>query len=621
MSKIEILFFAADPLSTLANGGADKLSLDEEAREIRERVHAADRRERLDFQSRWAVRTADLTRTLRERRPQVVHFSGHGGSDGLILVGKDGRAHPVSETALARLFRTYRDDIRLVVLNACFSEPQAKAIADAVGCAIGTRGQISDEAAITFAAEFYSGIACGESVAAAYEGAAALLDLDRIAEEQWPKLLHRDDVDPAALFLTPSHPSADAPSDASPRPLAGLPRPSITTAPMGAAGTSSMRGRDWLVAALVWGMSAAAAMVLGVGLAWALGLSVAPLAITAGLLRYARSSAPGLMRPGYAAGIAVLLSATAVVAGTIAIPPPAAIVAPAQCARGGTSRLLGLSAPAAASAGTDDAADMASAKSLYEAGKYDEAFPVFKLAAEAGDPEAMGYLAMAYLCGQGTALRPELAVPWLDQAKTTRDPRGMNALGIAYETGRGQNHSDRWAKHWYRESADAGFVDAMRNLGNLHLEEHPDSALIWFDSAGRMGSLDAVVDAGRVYEQGLVGGRRNPDEAIRRYRQAAEAGSPRGMLALGRMHQEGTGVPQSYDSARALYQRAAGAGFADAMNNLGILHQNGWGVPKSRSEAIRWYRQAADAGSTEARSNLAALEGGWRAFFRRWTGR
>lgn len=204
MRKAKVLFFAADPLSAQPDGRAARLLLDEDVRQIREKVRAAEHRDALEFDLRLAARPDDLLQALNETRPQVVHFSGHGESEGLVLAGANGRGpHVVDAAALGQLFEVFRGDIRVVVLNACFSLPQAQAIAASVGCAIGTRSAISDEAAITFGAAFYRAIAFGHSVKMAYDQARTALALEHFDDRECPELVARPDVDPARLVLIP----------------------------------------------------------------------------------------------------------------------------------------------------------------------------------------------------------------------------------------------------------------------------------------------------------------------------------------------------------------------------------------------------------------------------------
>jgi hypothetical protein len=204
MRKVKVLFFAADPLSRPPHGREPRLLLDEDVREIRIKVRAAEHRDALAFDYRLAARPDDLLQALNETQPQVVHFSGHGRSEGLMLMDPHGsRPHFVDAAALSQLFQAFRGDIHLVVLNACFSLPQAEAIAEVVGCTIGTPGTISDEAAITFGATFYSAVAFGHSVKVAFDQARAALALSHFAERDCPRLVARPGIDPGRIVLVP----------------------------------------------------------------------------------------------------------------------------------------------------------------------------------------------------------------------------------------------------------------------------------------------------------------------------------------------------------------------------------------------------------------------------------
>jgi hypothetical protein len=202
MTKLKVLFFAADPLS--ADGERRRLLLDHEARQIEHEVVVARHRDNVEFTSRWATRTKDLRRELLRIEPHIVHFSGHGGGEGLVLDADDRTGpHRVDAAALKEFFSAFRGQIRLVVLNACHSEPQAQAIADAVGCAIGTPSQITDQDAISFSAAFYGSIASGASVQAAFDQARATLRMNACPDGEIPKLVVRPGVDASKLVLKP----------------------------------------------------------------------------------------------------------------------------------------------------------------------------------------------------------------------------------------------------------------------------------------------------------------------------------------------------------------------------------------------------------------------------------
>jgi hypothetical protein len=56
------------------------LLLDREARAIHAELKRSGYRDRFEFVTWWAAEPLDLLRELRELKPTVVHFSGHGAA-------------------------------------------------------------------------------------------------------------------------------------------------------------------------------------------------------------------------------------------------------------------------------------------------------------------------------------------------------------------------------------------------------------------------------------------------------------------------------------------------------------------------------------------------------------
>lgn len=197
-SAMRITFLAANPLSS------GRLALDEEARSIEEKVRDSKHRDLVTFRTRWAVRPEDLQQALLEDEPVVVHFSGHGGGAiGIVLHSQDqDDENLVAEDALVDLFRVLKDDIRVVVLNACYSEVQALAIVKEIDFVVGMSDSVADDAARVFAAAFYRGLAFGRSVQTAFDlgiNELRLVGLDD--EDDIPQLLVRSGMDASATKL------------------------------------------------------------------------------------------------------------------------------------------------------------------------------------------------------------------------------------------------------------------------------------------------------------------------------------------------------------------------------------------------------------------------------------
>lgn len=192
---VRILFLAANPQDTTP------LRLDQEVRDIAIALQQARFRESFDLRQQWAVRISDLQRALLQHQPSILHFSGHGGPDGCIyLEDNTGLSRPVSGLALARLLSSFKE-IRCVLLNACYSQAQAAAMAENVDCVVGMSTRIGDQAATAFSTSFYQALAYGRDVQAAFDLGCAQILLDGLEEEDTPQLLAVR-CDPSNLVLS-----------------------------------------------------------------------------------------------------------------------------------------------------------------------------------------------------------------------------------------------------------------------------------------------------------------------------------------------------------------------------------------------------------------------------------
>jgi hypothetical protein len=124
----------------------------------------------------------------------------------------------ISKSALVRVLSSCNEgNLRLVVLNACHSRPQAEALTTVVDCVVSMNRTITDRAAIKFAASFYGALAFGRSVQKAFEQGIARLGAEGIAEADTPELLVRSGVNASQLVLVGSAPNiAEAPLPTAP---------------------------------------------------------------------------------------------------------------------------------------------------------------------------------------------------------------------------------------------------------------------------------------------------------------------------------------------------------------------------------------------------------------------
>lgn len=199
MTKRVILFLSANP--SRSSGRA----LDEECAAIERELRMASHRDALEFHSKWAVTVDDMMRHLGELKPTIIHFSGDSADagGGIHLQGDRDAAQLVTGRALTMMIRSAAASARVVVLNACYSEPQADAVRSVVDCVVGMAGTIGNAAARSFAVAFYRALGNGSSVGNAVDQAVAVLAAKGMPEEVMPRCVTRDGIDQYQVTLDP----------------------------------------------------------------------------------------------------------------------------------------------------------------------------------------------------------------------------------------------------------------------------------------------------------------------------------------------------------------------------------------------------------------------------------
>ncbi|MDZ7952124.1 CHAT domain-containing protein [Nostoc sp. DedQUE09] len=221
LSVLTILFLAANPV------GSSQSRLEQEARDISDGLLRARHRGHFKFEQRWAVRPRDIQLALLECNPQIVHFAGHRKQDkileqketitqefateteteqeeGLVFEDDTGHIHLISAKALADLFKLFSDQVNCVLLNGCYTEDQAKIIAQHIPHVIGMKQSITNKAALDFALGFYDALGSGRSMEFAYHLGCSAIKMAGLSEHLTPILYKK----------TPSN-SISAPDDSS----------------------------------------------------------------------------------------------------------------------------------------------------------------------------------------------------------------------------------------------------------------------------------------------------------------------------------------------------------------------------------------------------------------------
>lgn len=158
----------------------------------------------------------------------------------------------------------------------------------------------------------------------------------------------------------------------------------------------------------------------------------------------------------------------------------------------------------------------------------------------------------------------------------------------------------------YRRKANAGDVEAMRELAKCYMEgygvyENKAEALKWFTKAAMKGHAASEFDLATMYEKG-EGTAVNYTEALKWYRKAAAHAIPANagaynsittaMLRVGRCYQEGRGVQKNAVEAVRWYNRAHAKQHPAASTYLGVCYMCGDGVSKDPEKGMKLIREA-----------------------------
>ena len=182
-----ILFVAANPKDS------EPLRIGEEFAKIKKSLDWSENGKQFTVEQEWASGVKDLRRALLKIKPNIVHFSGHGSPEGGILLEDDGGyGSSINIEGLGNLFALFKDSIQCVLLNSCYSEPQAMEISKHIPIVIGTKENIPDDTSIAFSEAFYEALGSSRSIEDSFQFACNNIQLNNLTDEDIPVLITKD---------------------------------------------------------------------------------------------------------------------------------------------------------------------------------------------------------------------------------------------------------------------------------------------------------------------------------------------------------------------------------------------------------------------------------------------
>ena len=161
---LRILFLAANTASI------GKTDLAKEVERIFARLRETSLIMRVETRVVWDASVNELEQHLRQFNPNILHISGHGTAAGEPLVlGATGRAVTLPLGPLAELVTQLGSNVQCIVLNACNTDAQAAVLTEVAACTVAMQAPILNSSAVLFASSFYTALAAGDSVQAAFD--------------------------------------------------------------------------------------------------------------------------------------------------------------------------------------------------------------------------------------------------------------------------------------------------------------------------------------------------------------------------------------------------------------------------------------------------------------------
>lgn len=190
---------------------------------------------------------------------------------------------------------------------------------------------------------------------------------------------------------------------------------------------------------------------------------------------------------------------------------------------------------------------------LFSKGKqdYNQAFPLFVLAAKHGHAESAYRTALCYEFGWGCRKDAAKAVQFLRTAASKRHPGAMYRLGKACLSGDLGEKRYREGLKWMKlgsEAADTQYNNAPYALGCLYETGYGDDvfmdpryAVELFTQAADLGHPEANYRLGDAYEHGKLGCPKDPGLSVHYYTGAAEQEHAAAMMGLCAWYMVGAG--------------------------------------------------------------------------------
>ncbi len=256
----------------------------------------------------------------------------------------------------------------------------------------------------------------------------------------------------------------------------------------------------------------------------------------------------------------------------------------------------------------------AASRKAFEEGKHEEAVKLAEPLAEKGDPDALYLMGFAHETGRGAPLSLEKAQEYY--RKGMAKGHADSAYRLSFILLSSQDETSRLEaqaileKQAAKDPAVSGrILGEAFLLGRFSGEPDPDNALKWWKSAAEAGDVASMLFIARFYD-GQMGfaERKDPAAAIEFFEKAAEKGNTGAMVAAGSRLLYGNEASRNEKRGLEFIDKAIAAKDGSAYFALGMWQET---VKEDLTAALAEYERGKDAGQPDSMIRAAEyyLEG------------
>lgn len=254
---------------------------------------------------------------------------------------------------------------------------------------------------------------------------------------------------------------------------------------------------------------------------------------------------------------------------------------------------------------------------------YEKALYWFEASALQDYGEAEYYVGSYRMEGRGGVQDIESAYEWFVRAAENGVAQAEYMVGYFNAEGIGCELDEQKAFEYFLSAAKKGCVDAAKMIAmcyenGVHTDKNPELAKKWkkFAESGVIPDIPPETEAPEPLaddgEELYQSARRclldkDMEGAAVFYKRAAEVGHLRAMCSYGKCLYTGSGTAKDPAEAFRWFKAAADGNMNIAQYNLGVMYLKGVYVPKDMGEAKRYFSLAAENGHEEAAKILKKL--------------